>query len=77
MCVRITKKESMKAPNTVERGMDMELFTIVKAESMLENGYKIRCRGKVLCFILLRNWLTRVNGKMTNLRDMVFYIMRM
>jgi len=55
MYVKIIKKENIKVLNTMEKDMDMELFTIVKEENILENGVKIKCKDKEHCFILLKN----------------------
>lgn len=55
MYVKIIKKENIKVLNIMEKDMDMELFTIVKEENILENGVKTRCKVKEHCFILLKN----------------------
>lgn len=75
MYVKIIKKENIKVLNTMEKDMDMELFTIVKEENILENGVKIKCKDKEHCFILLKNQHIKDNGKMINYKDMEFCIM--
>ena len=55
MFVKTIKRENIKEPSIMEKDMDMEHFTIVKEENMLENGFRIKCMDKVLCIILLKN----------------------